>query len=337
MVAHNEIEFGKILALRERGFTIRKIAENTGIPKSTVGDFLKKYENTNSTKRKRGSGRQLLLGTRYLGLLKKIHQKNPKMEAPSINKKLREETSIIVCDQTVRNSLKKIGLAAYRPVKVPLLSEKNRLLRLEICTRWSHLEDEYWHRILYTDECKFNLFHADGNQIVWREPGMRLDPRYVETTVKHGGGNVMAWGCISSKGVGRLVFIEETMNKFLYSSILANNLRPSAELLGMSSFIFQQDNDPKHKSKFVTRFLEENGISVLEWPSQSPDLNPIEHVWAYMKRELRGKSFKNKNELKVHLLSLWENVPGELLKKIVDSMPRRIRAVLAANGKHTSY
>jgi hypothetical protein len=129
-----------------------------------------------------------------------------------------------------------------------------------------------------------------------------------------------------------LIFIEETMNRFLYLSILANNLSQSAEDMGLDEFIFQQDNDPKHSSKLVTRFLEEKKIEKLEWPSQSPDLNPIEHVWAKMKYDLRGKTFRNKNELKAELKRMWENIDGEFLKKVISSIPKRIMEVVKAKG-----
>jgi hypothetical protein len=147
----------------------------------------------------------------------------------------------------------------------------------------------------------------------------------------------MAWGCISYNGVGRLVFIEDTMDKYEYANILANNLQESAEEMGMNYYIFQHDNDPKHTSMYVKEFFEENEIEVLKWPSQSPDLNPIEHVWSHIKRELAGKNFRNKNELKEELVRLWKNIPKKLLEKLIDSMPKRIRSVLKANGKHTSY
>jgi hypothetical protein len=127
------------------------------------------------------------------------------------------------------------------------------------------------------------------------------------------------------------------MNRFVYTSILANNMCQSAELMGLDHFVFQQDNDPKHTSAHVRHYFESKRIKVLEWPSQSPDLNPIEHVWAHMKRCLATKVFKSKNELKEELQNIWDNITPEFCFNLIDSMPRRIEDVLKVKGGHTFY
>ncbi|ORD95392.1 TCB1 [Hepatospora eriocheir] len=104
-------------------------------------------------------------------------------------------------------------------------------------------------------------------------------------------------GCISYQGVGRLVFIENTMTGAAYKQILAKNLRQSANEMGIDSFIFMHDNDSKHTSGVVKDWIDAKEIDILPWPPQSQDLNPIEHIWAFIKKELckKGKLKKNKN------------------------------------------
>ena len=148
----------------------------------------------------------------------------------------------------------------------------------------------------------------------------------------------MVWGCISSRGVGSLVFIESIMDKYLYKRILSENLLVSKEKLGLNDdFIFQQDNDPKHTSKYVKDFFEKNEIKVLNWPSQSPDLNPIEHLWDYIKREIRKRQPSSVKEMKEKIKEIWNEVPKEFCKKLVDTMPKRIEEVMRSKGKHTSF
>ena len=103
--------------------------------------------------------------------------------------------------------------------------------------------------------------------------------------------------------------------------------------------IFQQDNDPKHTSIMAQNWLKKNKIEVLDWLSQSPDLNPFEHFWFYFKRRLG--SYKEEPlsiyELWERVQDEWNNVPNELCLELINSMQRRISAVLKSRGVSTKY
>ena len=85
--------------------------------------------------------------------------------------------------------------------------------------------------------------------------------------------------------------------------------------------------------------MEELRLTMLQWPAQSPDLNPIEHLWSHLKRQLNGWSRQPASmiELWERVEYEWENIPREVVEKLIDSMPRRVAAVLKAKGAMTNY
>lgn len=149
--------------------------------------------------------------------------------------------------------------------------------------------------------------------------------------------NIMVWGCFSRYGVGPLVRIEGTMDRFMYADILKKQMLPYAKENMPPSWYFQQDNDPKHKSKHVSDFMKLMKIELLEWPSQSADLNPIEHLWEELDRRVRCRNYSNKDDLYEALCNEWSRIPTDRLQKLVDSMPARCEAVIKANGYATKY
>jgi hypothetical protein len=151
----------------------------------------------------------------------------------------------------------------------------------------------------------------------------------------------MVWGCMGWNGVGKLVEVQGKMNAEQYCQILEEGLVESFEKLEMEEGeqYFQQDNDPKHTSGRANQWFEDNNINVLSWPAQSPDINPIEHLWEHLKRQLQQYDTppKGVHELWDWVVKEWNAIPPEVCQNLIESMPRRIQAVIKANGGHTKY
>ncbi len=161
------------------------------------------------------------------------------------------------------------------------------------------------------------------------QPGEEYKDNCVLPTVKHGGGSVMVWGCMSAASTGELQFIEGTMNANMYCDILKQRLGHRA--------VFQHDNDPKHTSKTTTALLKELREKVMDWPSMSPDLNPIEHLWGILKRKVEECNVSNIHQLRDVIMEEWKRTPVATCEALLNSMSKRVKAVLENNDGHTKY
>ena len=147
----------------------------------------------------------------------------------------------------------------------------------------------------------------------------------------------MVWGCFAASGPGRLAIIEGTMNSKVFQDILQENDRPAVyDLKRKRGWMMQQDNDPKHTSKSSKEWLKRK-ICVLEWTSQSPDLNSIEMLWHDLKRAVQSRQLRNIDELKQIRREEWLKIPPQRCASLLSSYRKRSVEVVAAKGRSTSY
>jgi hypothetical protein len=150
----------------------------------------------------------------------------------------------------------------------------------------------------------------------------------------------MAWGCFSWKGRGGLEFLGrgEMMNGTRYRRLLDEKLELFMGLHSATHFL--QDGAPCHRSKIVKEWFEERpNIKLIDWPGNSPDLNPIENVWAWMKQKLTNSTATNLTDWKQAITELWVTRMDDIdyLKTLVESMPRRLQDVIDREGATTKY
>ena len=323
--------------LYREGWTQKRIAAHLGCSQNAVYLAIRRRQATGTHENRPKSGRPRISTPRDDRYLVRQCQGNRTLSVPALQT-LWHQHGVTSSLTTVRRRLQSHGLNGRRPRKKPLLSRRNINQRLQFAREhqdWTWVD---WSVVLFTDESKFNLYHNDGRDFVRRRKGEELLPHCIAPTVKFGGGGVMVWGAMSARGTGTLKTITGRMNGEGYIDILGDQLIPSAHLLGYGQhFILQDDNAPCHRARIVNEWKEAEGIRTLQWPAQSPDLNPIENLWSDLGRAVRGDHCVTLRELDECLHRHWDQIGRQTCMNLVRSMPRRIQAVLDARGGHTSY
>ena len=259
MVTIVKDDINSVLSLVKYGESSRKVSKITGISRQSIDRIVKKY--LPQLKRSKG-GRPAVLSTsdkRYcVYSITKRGQENTVQVADV----LKEVSGKILSVQTVRNALRESGMGSMEKIEKPFLRKANISKRLDWAKRHKDWTVEGWHRVVWSDETKIKCFNSDGRTWSWIRDNETLQARNIKQTVKHGGGSIMIWNCISATGVGWMCKIDSIMTKEVYLDILQTDLKESiedtSEGLGLKlpQIYFQQDNDLKHSAKFVKIFIQ---------------------------------------------------------------------------------
>ena len=331
----NEFQKGQILQAFRLGLSGRAIAEDLGVSKTAVYNFLRRYRATGSIARKKGSGRKKKFDVRLRRRIIREVRRNRFISVSDLRNNLGIQDC---CDQTIRDIIRSSGgFNSYWAVRKPFISAANRVRRVQWAQEHLNWSLNEWRKVLWSDESPFVLRFNSKKKRVWRVHNERYNPECTVGTVKHDK-KINVWGAFNASGVGMLHRIEGTLVKEGYLNILENVMLPSADMTLMrENWYFQQDNDPKHTAHVVRDWMHDNNIPLLDWPSQSPDLNPIENLWSILDARCKARRPNNETELFQILQDAWRALPVSLLDDLVTSMPRRCQAVIDAEGRATKY
>lgn len=191
-------------------------------------------------------------------------------------------------------------------------------------------------QIIWTDEKKFNLDGCDGNKSYWHD--IRKDRQFLSRR-NFGGGGVMVWASFTSTGRVKLAFVPKKMKSKGYQFVLRRCLLPFFRRNRNKNFILMQDNAPIHASQSTQSWLQRKNIPLLEWPPNSPDLNPLENIWGIMVRRIYegNRQYSNICELKKAIVHAWHSIDQKIIDNLVLSMDNRIFQATQRNGGPTDY
>ena len=191
-------------------------------------------------------------------------------------------------------------------------------------------------KVIWSDEADFEVLNRKNRTLVRRLKSESSEPFNFVPKVQGDGGIVSVWGCMSTGARGPLVIYNGRLNGPAYVKVIEEALPLFIENTFDAScddYVYMHDNAPCHRSKYTTDWLKNHNINVLKWPSNSPDLNCIEHVWDYIDKELRKLKPTNVSQLQEMILQLWREFTPIQCQRLVDSMPRRINQCILARGK----
>lgn len=324
------------VARKNQGASISEIARELNFSRTAIRNAIQRYEETGSFERKPNPGRPKKFTGRDVRALKH-HVLNNRRETLS---EIMVNIPVNAGINTFRKELKHLNLNSRIARKKPFINDKQRLKRLNFAKEHQHWTLEDWRRVIFTDESSFQTSGCSSIVRVRRRPNEVMLPSCLAPTFQSGRSSFSVWGGISYNRRSPLVFLKEGERKSasfidqVYDPVLKDFYNSYT-----NSPILMEDNAPIHTSKLSRNWKENAKFVCLDWPPQSPDLNPIEHVWKKMKaaKQKRLHFVKSKTALKMLVAFEWRKLDVNYINKLIDSMPRRMKAVIKNKGYSIKY
>lgn len=265
--------------------------------------------------------------------MQQMVEATPFISAPQI----RDNLNLDCCVNTIRRHLHRNDIHCRKPARKIDLTEEHARARLHFAR--DNLQRD-WTNVIFSDEKVF-CTAQDSRKHLWRIDGTRYDPRHILRNRRSGRISMAFWGWMSAAGSGELVPINTRMDAEEYIRILEDVMLPSVRILypAPARITFVHDNSAVHTSVRVRDWFHNHPeVELLPWPSKSPDLNPIENLWATMGNIWENNNIRNRENLHAHVIQTWEALRGrQICENLVASMHRRLNDTINHNGLWTRY
>jgi transposase len=350
-------ERAEVIELRASGKSYREIEAETRISKSSASRIWKEWKVARKLDKAQRTGRRPKLSERDVRHIKSLCRRDPTATIAELT----ADSQINVSEETVGRVLREAGLMAHKARRKPYLDQKKKRRRYSWCLLHKDWDSEKWKKGVFCDESVFNSGRGGNTKLVRRERGIdtAFQDQFLSTTYESGRFSQPFWAAIKHGKHTPLVPIRKRtpderkhrddklgMDTDQYThEILEAELIPFIKSLPgkPSDYFIVEDNLKAHTAKKPTAVRAAHGIERIEWPPSSPDLNPIENLWAICKRKVWKRMgdpstrVRTKEEYIALCQREWEGLDWAGVDKMIEEMPERIRKCLEAKGGHTKY
>jgi hypothetical protein len=324
----------EIVRLKENGLSGVEVGKKLSRPASTCNAIYKKYLNTGTVEDIPRSGRPLKA-------TEEVERKllfQAESDSTLTVDQMIEESKTEISNRSARRILKTNGIRCKTARTKWMLTDQHRKDRLDWAKKHIRLPDEYWQRVVFTDESLIQ--RNNKKQRYWVPEGTEVPSIQKDRWQA----SILVWGAITYARTSMLEVVDGTMKATNYVDILTRRLLKNLPMLHpkhnqgdpQNQLIFQQDGAGPHGAKLVNMYFQDRGIEVLPWPAKSPDLNLIEAVWSELKGKLK-RSYDSAEELEEDVKKQWKTISSDYIVSLYDSMRHRIQAVIDAKGGPTDY
>ena len=313
---------------------IEQLLKMVGVSQCCVDNVAKKLKVDAALTNALGQGRKRLSTERKNRRLLQISKADQTKCSRQLSSEFTLSNGTQLSARTIRRRLLDAGYRSYIDKRKPIRNASQGKVRLQFANDYITWLPYDWKRIIWTDEAHFELFNRKNRTLARRTRSESEKPCSFVPRMQKGGGSIRLWGCMISEGIGNLVFYDGRVNGQTYIHVIGDTLIRfiKRRVNTNDSFMLIQDNAPPRTSNYRMKFFKANGIPVVSCPSTSPDLNPIENICDIIDDRLKTMQSRNLKALQSIIQQICDNITEETCKKLVDSMPHRLKICQRVKG-----
>ena len=307
--------------------------EEIRVSKKSLCLLIRKYKETSSVCDRKYQRIRKSLNQEQYRYIDNCMAENKELTSRQLYQKLLEEfPGVKTSISSVKRARRELGWVCKRSRYCALITETNKEKRLKWCEERQQTNDLQFSDVIFTDECTIQL--ESHRKVCYRK---KKEPAPLCAKPKHPP-KINVWGGISARGSTSLVMFTGTLIATRYTEILETALIPFLDTYYPNNHRFQQDNDPKHTSRWAQQYFEEKAIKWWRTPASSPDLNPIELVWGSLKQYLRSEEKpRTIAELKSGVRRFWGRLTPQVCQRYIRHLKKVIPKVIEEKGGPSGY